>query len=59
MYHIEDGFKVDNLQNIQNVINSRNMNKQQNSIQTMNNSTRYLREILWQVIFILNTYKFP
>ena len=35
MYHIEDGFKAENLQNIQNVINSRNMNKQQNSVQTI------------------------
>ena len=33
MYHIEDGFKVDNLQNIQNVINSRNVNKKWNLVQ--------------------------
>ena len=35
MYHIEDGFKTDNLQNIQNVINSRNVNKQRNSVQAI------------------------
>ena len=35
MYHIEDGFKAGNLQNIQNVINSRNKNKQWNSVQTI------------------------
>ena len=35
MYHIEDGFKTGNLQNIQNLINSRNMNKQWNSFQAI------------------------
>ena len=35
MYHIEVGFKAGNLQNIQNVINSRNMNKQWNSFQAI------------------------
>ena len=37
MYHIEGGFKAGNLQNIQTIINTRNMNKQQNSVQTITN----------------------
>ena len=44
MYHIEDAFKARNLLNIQNVINSRNMNKRIEFSPNNNNSTKYLRE---------------
>ena len=35
MYRIEYGFMARNMKNIQNVINSRNINKQRNLVQTI------------------------